>query len=71
MKKPFLIIFIALTSLSLLHAQPFKSFTVDPPAQNRSGLIRLRGIRIRKMRPGGTVQVGLARQLRSRAGRTI
>ena len=54
MKKLFLIIFAALTSLSLVHAQ---SFTVDPPAQNRSGLLRLRGLGFGNG-PAGTVQVG-------------
>lgn len=54
MKKSFLIIFATLTSLSLVHAQ---SFTVDPPAQNRSGLLRLRGSGF-GTGSSGTVQVG-------------
>ena len=57
MKKLFLIIFTALTSLSLVHAQSFKSFTVDPPAQNRSGLIRLRGTGFGN-ESTGTVNIG-------------
>ena len=54
MKKLFLIILTALTSLSLVDAQ---SFTVDPQAQNRSGLLRLRGQGFGNG-PVGTVQVG-------------
>ena len=54
MKKLFLIILTALASLALVHAQ---SFTVDPPTQNRSGLLRLRGLGFGNG-PAGTVQVG-------------